>query len=89
MDYLDIILEEMFKRVGAIYDPAKVHIDGWYNEHEWTKTEEDNFINWLAELLYSNKDARNKIMAFKSKNKKRCKDAANWFVFNYGWKTKI
>jgi len=86
--HLDIILSEMFLRVGEEYSPSKTQEEEWYWTHEWTEKERDEFVKWLAEYLYNNKEARQEIVNYPIKNKKRCADAANWFELNYGWKIK-
>jgi len=84
--YLQIILAEMCSRVGA--DPLKIDFkkSDWYREYSWTKDDEKLFIEWLTDQLYDNKFMREKILEVPRKNKKHCRKAAEWFVFNYGWK---
>ena len=85
---LDYILTEMFNRVGKIYKQYKVKRKEWFLKGSWTEDEEENFVKWLTNLLYNNKDYRKRIMAFDSSSKKMCKDAAFSFVMDYGWKIK-
>lgn len=82
---LKIILDEMCSRVGA--SNIDFRSDHWYEDYTWTEEEEKDFINWLANHLYENKEAR-KMFVNLRKVKRDCNKASNKFVLNYGWKTK-
>ena len=82
---LKIILDEMCSRVGA--SNIDFRSDHWYEDYTWAEEEEKDFINWLADHLYKNREAR-KIFKYLKKNKRDCNKASNKFVLNYGWKTK-
>jgi hypothetical protein len=82
---LKTILDEMCSRVGA--KDVNFEEDNWYLKHTWTEKEQDDFINWLANYLYENKEAR-KMFVNLRKVKRDCNKASNKFVLNYGWKTK-
>jgi len=88
--YLIRILKEMCKRVSANYDEIDFTKELWFMKYEWSKEEEQSFINWLADYLYKNKEAR-QVIVFSSynKTKKYMKKVAEEFTFNYGWKTKL
>jgi hypothetical protein len=88
MKHLNIILTEMFRRVGDEYAPSKTEGEEWYLAHEWTEEEQDAFVKWLTEYFYTTTEARRELMNLPFKNKKRCREAADWFNFMYGWKTK-
>jgi len=88
MTPLQTILTEMFTRVGDTYDEDKTSSDAWYEAHEWTQEEQDSFIDWLADYLYNNRDARKFLMSYPYKNKKHCRATASQFNAWYGWKTK-
>jgi hypothetical protein len=88
MSQLEIILSEMFRRVGDTYSSDKTKDNFWYYAHEWTESEERDFVDWLTEYLYNNKEARKELMAFPTKNKNRCDRVSNYFVLWYGWKYK-
>ena len=82
------VLTKMCEYVNA--NPEEIE---WRNEedpyfwkYEWTQKQEQDFINWLADYLYNNKEARNAIMEYPRKNKKICRRVAEFFVWNYGWK---
>lgn len=88
MSHINIILTEMFKRVGEEYDPIKTIGENWFWKHEWEEEEQNNFRDWLAEYLFKNRQARKEIMAFPIRRKKNCHNVANFFILNYGWKVK-
>ena len=86
-DARDYIFAEMFNRVGITYSLEAIMEHQYYLKHEWTQDEEDDYKNWLTNELYTNTALRN---AFRlSKNKTTINNEAYWFVWNYGWKTKI
>lgn len=87
-EHLEIILQELFRRVGDEYSDEKTQDDGWYWAHEWTTEERDDFINWMTTYLMTHKEARHEIMRFPIRHKKRCYQVATWFGMNYGWKIK-
>jgi len=82
---LKTILDEMCSRVGA--KDVNFEEDNWYLKHTWTEKEQDDFINWLANYLYENKEAREMFVNLR-KVKRDCNKASNKFVLNYGWRTK-
>ena len=82
---LKTILDEMCSRVGA--KDVNFEEDNWYLKHTWTMEEQDDFINWLANYLYENKEAREMFVNLR-KVKRDCNKASNKFVLNYGWRTK-
>ena len=82
----DIVLKEMFKRVGAEdkYDTFDFKKKNWFWDYTWTLEEEQDFIKWVGKFL---KEKR-----YVGKGKKRGMD---WGVYeaikivgNYGWRTK-
>ena len=83
---MEIILKEMCQRVDADYNTINFQKEGWYNEYEWSSESQANFIEWLANYLYSNTKAR-KLFGTWSKNKKLCQKAANSFIW-FCWKYK-
>ena len=72
-------------------DPAKIDFkaDTWYMEHEWDAGQEKAFTKWLADYLFTNREARGEMLEHNRKNKNHCTKAATEFVWNYGWKTKL
>ena len=85
------ILREMCSRVGfCVPDGALSYFKQptWYHDYEWTQIQEDEFVKWMADYLFSNKEARGEILEFPRRDKKTCKKAAEEFVWNYGWKIK-
>jgi hypothetical protein len=87
--HLKIVLIEMCMRVGANYDDIDCKKDDWYYEHEWTREEEDSFIKWLADYLYTSKEARLELTDNRTRlSIYRCKQYAISFVCCYGWRIK-
>ena len=78
--HLSVILTEMCSRVGVEYKG----ID--FKKHSWTQEQEDSFVEWLANYLRENKDARDTLMQYQTKNKRETLEFAKSFVWNYGWK---
>lgn len=70
-----LILKEMFNRVGATYDEKFVEKPNWFGEYTWTQEQENEFIEWVVELL--------KIHLGKKTNGLK---EAKKIVYNYGWK---
>lgn len=82
---LEFVLKEMCSRVNADYNTINFKEDQWYWKYEWTIEEENDFKDWLTNLLKKDKKVRKVIMAFPSL--KDYKGTANMFVMNYGWRT--
>jgi hypothetical protein len=83
---LKTILNEMCLRVNANPEEIDFKSKDWYLKHTWTIKEQDDFIKWLADFLYTNKKAR-KLFNMFSSSKKSCNQVAMFFVSDYGWKT--
>ena len=47
---------------------------------------EEEFIDWLAKLLYDNIKVRRALLSYPAKDKKRCQGGARFFASMYGWK---
>lgn len=86
--YLKEILEEMFKSVGVKFSEDLVNYPGWYMKHTWTESQEEEFKKWLIDYLNKNKEARESLMQYPSKNKKGLIKFANEFIFFCGWSVK-
>lgn len=84
-EYLKIILKEMCNRVGAPYEEMDFHESFWFTKYRWTTQQEDDFVKWLTDLLYNNKDIRKAFFQNNIRTKTHCKRGAKAFVFNYGW----
>ena len=85
------VLRDMCGRVNVDFHtiPFTDNESYWFTWYEWTKSDQEDFIKWLTNYLYTKSAARREIMGYSYRNKKRCKDAALFFSMNYGWKTKI
>ena len=86
--HLAHILYEMCNRVGA--DPTTVNFqaEGYYKQYSWTNAQQEAFIDWMADYLYTTTEARRELLTITSRSKKRCLQAAREFTFNYGWTLK-
>lgn len=85
--HLSAIVDEMFTRVGASRKNVNVKRYGWFLQHAWTRQQEDDFVGWLTDYFMKNEGARKELMGHTVLNsRKRCREAAEEFVWNYGWK---
>jgi hypothetical protein len=76
--YFDLIATELCRRVGVGYPPPnKINPQ----DYEWTQEEEDDFRKWLTKYLKSR-------TMFKEMGNKYIEKEVEWFIFQYGWKTK-
>jgi len=87
-EYLKEILTEMCSRVKIKFEEKNLKNEHWFQKYEWTQKEEKDFVNWLAEYMKNNKEARETLMMFPRKNKRELKQFAEMFCFNYGWRYK-
>jgi FKBP-type peptidyl-prolyl cis-trans isomerase (trigger factor) len=83
--HLRIILQKMFENTSIEYSDEYVQSDNWYLNYQWTEEQEQEFINWLANYLSENADAREELLYSKVKSKKMCGLAAKQFVTFFGW----
>ena len=88
-EHMTIILKEMCNRVGADYNklPLEDHESFWFTYYTWSKEQEKDYENWLANYMYNTTKARRELMSFPWKTKKQCRKFAEQFVSWYGWKT--
>ena len=95
-EHLAVILTEMCDRVGA---PTKAmwfkgeerhpnYDNKWYTRYTWTNEEQEEFINWTAEYLRNNLEARKELghRCTIRKTKKACREWIEALVWNCGWK---
>ena len=85
------VLKKMCKPVKANYDKID-WCNGakpYYREYQWTKKQQDNFIEWLSDYLYVTSAARKEFMMFPIKNKTFCRQIAIQFISWFGWETKV
>jgi len=85
--YIAPILKKMCKIINVNYKEIKFNELGWYNEHTWTKEQEEKFRLWLEDYLYENNNIRKELLKNSVKNKKIIKSAVSEFLLNFGWKT--
>ena len=82
--YLEEIISEMHRRVGEEFSLEELNKD----LYEWSEEEQDNFREWLVDYMYDNEKARNSLMN-STNSKERCREFADDFIFQYGWKISI
>ena len=83
-DRLKPILIKMCEMVGAEYEGRDFKKDRYYMDFMWDINKEKEFIDWMADYLYKNKEMRNEFEINHS-TKKICWEVASAFVLNYGW----
>ena len=83
--HLKIILTEMCQKVGVEFKDVNFNDADWYQKHTWTEEEQDDFVKWMTDYLYTNTEARREITTVISRNKRQSKRAAEMFCFSYGW----
>jgi hypothetical protein len=87
--HLRVILEKMFENTGIEYSDDYVQSDNWYLDYQWTEEQEEEFVNWLADYLIENEEARKELLYSTVKSKKMCSLAARQFVTFFGWAMRI
>ena len=86
-EHLRIILEKMFEGTGIEYSDEYVKQDHWYLNYGWSEQQEQDYIDWLSNYLYTNTAARKELMRISTKNKAECKKTAQQFASFFGWTT--
>jgi len=81
------VLRKLCAVVKVDPNAVKFNSDDWYREHTWTQAQEQRFVAWMANYLYTDTKARREISTVWTKDKKRCQDAAREFALWYGWKS--
>ena len=76
----DILAAELCRRVKAPYPPPEGKPIK-PQDYEWTQAEEDDFKKWMKEYLLS-------VPGWRQMGTRFIKKEIEWFVFNFGWKTK-
>ena len=84
-NHIEYILKHLEESVGV--EGTDFTKDKWYTEHTWSRDQEDGFIDWLSDYLYTHSEARDELMFTPRKTKKACFEVASIFVFNFGWRT--
>jgi hypothetical protein len=87
-DHFEIIMKEMFKRVGEQWDEEYPKQKQWFSKHSWTQEEQNDFNKWMVDYLYNNLEARKQVLTSRVKNKRMIQKAVNWFLLDFGWKLK-
>jgi len=77
--HLPVIMDKLFQAVGeSEWDTKLTKQEEWFRAKEWTTDQEIEFRDWLAWYLITSSNMYAKM----------AHSAANWFVFEYGWKIK-
>lgn len=84
--HLDVIMREMFKRVGAKYDLSECNSPHWYEKHTWTEEEQDSFMGWMVDYLHGSLEARRELMHCPHQAKRELRKFVGMFILAYGWK---
>ena len=88
-DSFKYVLKKMCSYVNVEYDDIDYKKDNWYWEYEWTREEELDFIEWLANEVKTNNSIRKELSTLPYRpSKKRVKLFAEHFNMMFGWKTK-
>lgn len=89
-DSIIYVLKKMCSYVNVVFEDIDFNEDNWYWKYEWTKEQEQNFIEWLANEVKTNNGIRKEITTLPYRpSKTRCVAFANHFNLMFGWKTKI
>ncbi len=86
--YMEEILTEMFRIVGAEYSKKFLEQDQWYTKYEWTEEQQLDFEKWLYNYLKTNKEAKKHYFRRTIVSDKVLKDSVSYFMFHCGWKFK-
>jgi hypothetical protein len=88
-DSIIYVLKKMCLYVNVVFEEINFEEDNWYWKYEWTKEEEQDFIEWLANEIKSNNEIRKGLTRLPYRpSKARCSAFANHFNMMFGWKTK-
>ena len=83
------VLEKMCTYVDANLDEIDLHEDGWYQQYEWSKEDEEDFTQWLVDKFRNNNNVRKDVTTLPYRPTiARAEMAASWFILYCGWKTK-
>lgn len=86
---LKTILEKMCSYVNADYESIDFKEPQWFWKYEWTKDQEDDFTEWLAELIRTDNTTRKELTTLHYRpSKKLCRKFAHGFSQNFGWRLK-
>lgn len=82
------VLKEMCKKAKAPYTKINFNEPEWYLDYCWSEKQQEDFIEWMTDYLYTNSKARREILNHPTRSKKLIRKAVSEFVFNYGWRLK-
>jgi hypothetical protein len=87
--HLEIVLEEMCRRVGTELKRVDILEKDWQEKHTWTYDEEVDFQSWFYQYLIQNKEAVSEFTNYKLYESVSTNDVltlAKEFTLFYGWK---
>lgn len=88
-DIKKYVFTKMCSYVDVKYEDVDFSKEDWYLEHTWTKEQEKDFCDWLANEIRTNTKVRNGITTHRYKpSKENAKKTVMWFNLMWGWKTK-
>jgi len=79
-EVFEVLAKELCRRVNAEYPPPEGTIIK-PTDYSWTETEECDFKEWMKKYLFT-------APMFKQRGKQYIAKEADWFIFQYGWKTR-
>ena len=82
---LNNILRKMCEYANVEYDPNLFNLTDFYLRHSWTMEKAEEFVKWLADEIYNNKETWYYFGFNYKPSKKMCYKAAKNFELNYGW----
>ena len=75
----------MFEIIGKEFDYELLESDDWFMRYSWSAEQRQSFENWLFDYFHQNREARIELMKVPNKDRRRCRKAAQEFMFIYGW----
>lgn len=86
---LEYLFEKMFSCVGVNLKDIDVTKNDWYLQYEWTRAEEIEFRSWLIKQFLHNKNLKKYLNLPSKPLKYLAEKNADFFIANWGWKTKF
>lgn len=84
-EHVRIVLQKMFEGTGIEYSDEYVKQEYWFCNYQWTDKQHSDYVEWLTDYLYKNKEARKQIMTTPTKIKSLCRLCAEGFAAMFGW----
>jgi hypothetical protein len=84
--HLENIFAVMCRLAGADYTKVDRTKKRWFMQHSWDEKTQKQFRDFLADYIHKMLGAQQELYSSKYMRKVECKNAAEMFVLNYGWK---